>query len=149
MFGGSYADIFGHLFGVKSIQTIYDVFEDVITWINMSFSFPLVSILLKLKKGYDDENEEMIQESVSILKAMSQDFGVDSDNTFLGCIGSHDGIDIRISRPTLSKMVRDLGNYFCRKNFFALNVQAICDRKKKITWMSPGHQGSAHDSTAW
>ena len=83
LIGGSYADIVGHIFGVKSIQTIYDVFEDVITWINMSFSCPLVSILLKLKKGYDNENKEMIQESVSILKAMSQDSGVDSDNTFL------------------------------------------------------------------
>ena len=31
LFGGSYADIVGHVFGVKSIQTIYDVFENVIT----------------------------------------------------------------------------------------------------------------------
>ena len=54
----------------------------------MSCSFPLASILLKLKKGYDNENKEMIQESVSILKAMSQDFGVDSDNTFLGTLSS-------------------------------------------------------------
>ena len=91
----------------------------------------------------------MIQEAVSILKATSQDFGVDSDNTFLGCIGSLHGIAIRIHRHMLSKIVRDPSNYFCRKNFFALNVQAICDRKKKITWMSPGHQVSAHDSTAW
>ena len=32
---------------------------------------------------------------------------------------------------------------------FALNVQAICDAKKRIVWASTGHQGSSHDSSAF
>jgi len=78
------------------------------------------------------------------LKEIGADFSVDSYGCFLGCIGAIDGLAIRIK--CLSN-VPDFGNYFCRKNFYALNVQAICDRKKRILWISAGHQGSTHDST--
>jgi hypothetical protein len=57
---------------------------------------------------------------------------------------------IKIKSPnTTLDNVPDPGNYFCRKGFFALNVQAICDSKKRILWMSTGHKGSTHDSLAF
>lgn len=84
--------------------------------------------------------------AIEELKEIAADFAVDSDGVFYGCIGAIDGLAIRIRCPS---NVPDPGNYFCRKNFYALNVQAICDRQKRILWLSPGHQGSCHDSSAW
>ena len=43
----------------------------------------------------------------------------------------------------------DPGNYYCRKGFFALNVQAICDRSKRFTWVYTSNKGSTHDSVAF
>lgn len=65
---------------------------------------------------------------------------------FYGCFGAIDGLAVRIKSPT---EVPDLVNYFCRRNFYALNIQAICDRKKRCLWISPHHQGASHDSFAW
>ena len=76
---------------------------------------------------------------------MSDDFALDSNGVFKGCVGAIDGLAIRIRRPV---GVADARNYFCRKNFYAINVQAICDKQKRFTWLS-FHQGSSHDSFAW
>ena len=46
-------------------------------------------------------------------------------------------------------MIQDPGNYFCRKGFYAHNVQAICDKRRRVIWTSTGHKGSTHDSTAF
>ena len=45
--------------------------------------------------------------------------------------------------------VPDPGNYYCPKGFYALNVQAICDRKKRFLWCLTGHKGGTHDSKAF
>ncbi len=34
------------------------------------------------------------------------------------------------------------------KNFYALNMQAICSKTKSFLWFSSGHEGSTHDSLA-
>jgi DDE superfamily endonuclease len=47
------------------------------------------------------------------------------------------------------KEVADPGNYYCRKGFYALNVQAICDMSKQFLWCYPSNKGSAHDSAAF
>jgi hypothetical protein len=46
-------------------------------------------------------------------------------------------------------VIRDPGNYSCQKGFYALNVQAICDKSRQVLWMNTGHKGSTHDSTAF
>jgi DDE superfamily endonuclease len=35
------------------------------------------------------------------------------------------------------------------KSFYALNVQAICDRSKRFLWCFPSNKGSIHDSSAF
>ncbi|KAL7544648.1 hypothetical protein ACHAWF_008022 [Thalassiosira exigua] len=138
LFGGSYLDLVGRAYGVKSIQSIYTYFHTLVSWVDAAFDFPLVSLLQGLNAG----NSEAIDK----LHEISAEFAADSDYCFIGCIGAIDGLAIRIICPN---GVDDPANYFCRKNFYALNVQAICDRKKRILWISPGHLGSTHDSTAW
>lgn len=136
--GGSYLDLVGCAYGVQSPQSIYNHFHTFIDWIDDAFDFPLVGLLNGLNNGDAD--------AIAKLKELSAEFAADSDMCFIGCIGAIDGLAIRIRCPS---NVSDPGNYYCRKNFYALNVQAICDRSKRILWMSPGHLGSTHDSTAW
>ncbi|KAL7531965.1 hypothetical protein ACHAXR_005934 [Thalassiosira sp. AJA248-18] len=136
--GGSYVDLLGRAYGVQAISSIYKYFHTFIGWVDETFDFPLVGLLRGLNAGDQDAIEK--------LHEISADFAVDSDHCFIGCIGAIDGLAIRIKCPS---NVSDPGNYFCRKNFYALNVQAICDRNKRILWISPGHLGASHDSTAW
>ena len=142
--GGSYLDLIGRAYDVQSPQSIYNYFHTFIDWINKAFDYPWVSLLQRLKSNSEDKL------ALDKLNEISGNFAVDSNGSFLGCIGAIDGLAIRIICPTWEKDgVRDPGNFFCRKNFYALNVQAICDRQKRILWISPLHQGASHDSTAW
>lgn len=135
--GGSYIDYVGRAYGVRSVRTVYNCFDKLITWLQMTFEFPLINLLQQLRAGNED--------ALKKLREMSDAFAFDSNGVFVGCIGAIDGIAIRIKCPI---GVLDPGNYFCRKNFYAINVQAICDKQKRFTWIS-FHQGSAHDSFAW
>lgn len=135
--GGSYIDYVGRAYGVRSVQTVYNCFDKLIEWIGKTFDFPLIRLLQQMRLG----NEEAVKK----LQEMSADFALDSNGFFIGCVGAIDGIAIRIMCPS---NVADPGNYFCRKNFYAINMQAICDRQKRFTWLS-FHQGSSHDSFAW
>ena len=73
-------------------------------------------------------------------------FGQSSDGILGGCIGAIDGWLVKIRCPTLDE-VANPGKYMCRKGFFALNVQAIVDKKKRILWSYIGEKGCTHDST--
>ena len=136
--GGSYLDMLGRAFAVKSISTVYRFFHEFVESTNKTFTWPLVDLLNGLKQGDPD--------AIAELRAISAQFASDSNGVFAGCIGAIDGLAIRIKCPSGEK---DPGNYFCRKNFYALNVQAICDKTKRIMWISPGHNGASHDSSAW
>ena len=65
-----------------------------------------------------------------------------------GCIGALDGWLVRIKSPS-EKECRNPGKYFCRKGFYAINVQVIVDRKKRILWRCIGAKGSSHDSSVF
>ncbi len=132
LMGASYLDLIGLAFGVQSIQSIYNYFTTSIQWINNTFSFPLVPILQQLKEGMINNDQQSTNYALEKLNKISTDFGRDSDGIFIGCIGALDGLAIRIKCPSLSKVISDPGNYFWRKNFYALNVQAICDKRKKL-----------------
>lgn len=136
--GGSYLDLVGRAYGIHSSQSVYNYFHTFIKWMNETFAFPLKGLLEGLRQDDID--------SIAKLKEISSDFAVDSDNCFAGCIGAIDGLAIRIRCPSEDP---NPGSYYCRKNFYALNVQAICDRQKRVLWISPGHHGSSHDSLAW
>ena len=63
-----------------------------------------------------------------------------------GCIGSLDGISIKTYKPN-----RKYGpkGYYCRKKFYSINVQAMCDSKRRFTFVSVKAVDSIHDSTAF
>lgn len=40
-------------------------------------------------------------------------------------------------------------DYWCRKGFFSLNVQATCDSNHEFLWVSRRTPGPSHDAMAW
>ncbi len=63
-------------------------------------------------------------------------------------MGALDGWLVCILCPSLRE-VNNPGKYFTRKGFYALNVQVLCDKHKRILWRSIGQIGSIHDSRAF
>ena len=45
--------------------------------------------------------------------------------------------------------MKNQGSFYCRKGYFAMNVQAMVDRNKRVVWRSILYRGSEHDSTAF
>ena len=130
--GASYLDL---LWSFKvSDFSAHKSFHVFISWALLTFDFVLVPAL---------KNKDW-----TLLKHISAQYSLASSGMFLGVIGAIDGLCVRMRCPFLSK-ADDPGNYFSRKGFFALNVQAICDSKKRFLWASPWHQGSSHDSSAF
>ena len=82
------------------------------------------------------------------IEKITRDFAVSSDGILKGCIGSIDGWLVCILAPTLHE-VRNPGKYYARKRFYALNVQVLCDKQKRVIWRSIGQLGSIHDSRAF
>ena len=60
-----------------------------------------------------------------------------------GVFGVIDGYLCMIGKP---RGVSNPAGYFSRKGFFALNLQVICDHKRRVIWISRSNIGSAHDS---
>lgn len=130
--GGSYLDLVP-LFGISSGH-LYAIFSQFLDWIKGMLSFPLPKLL----------NDKRW----SVLEVLAEDYSQKTDGVFYGPFGSLDGLAVRIKCPSL-KIANDPGNYYCRKGFYAVNVQAICDRRKRFLWMSPSNKGSSHDSAAF
>ncbi len=117
-------------------QPVFMSFHMVCNWIQRTLKFPFVRAL-------EDED-------VDYFERVSADFAyAASDGVFKGCIGALDGLAVRIKRPVATATLRDPGAYFCRKGFFALNCQGICDFQKRLIWVSSRHIGSCHDSVAF
>ena len=69
---------------------------------------------------------------------------------FSSVIGVLDGWLVKIKCPTAKgDGVLNFGSFYCRKGHYAVNVQAIVDRNKKIIWYCVKCRGSEHDSTAF
>lgn len=86
-----------------------------------------------------------IPSCVTICYFLHEEFGIKTNYIINGCIGALDGWLVKIKSPKFSEVLNP-GKYFSRKGFFALNVQAIVDKKKRILWRLIGEKGSAHDS---
>lgn len=67
---------------------------------------------------------------------------------FKGIIGAIDGILIKIKCPSM-KEVGMPKHYYCRKGFFALNVQAVCDVRNRFIFVSMDMPGATHDARAF
>lgn len=127
--GGSYLDLVP-LFDVSK-SGLYNLLGEFLDWILATFDFPLVRWICDSR--WDALNH------------LAKQFAEKSNSVFFGPFGAIDGLAIRIRSPSL-KEVPDPGNYFCRKGFYALNVQAICDRLKRFLWCYPSNKVSTHDS---
>jgi len=132
MAGGSYLDLVP-LFDVVKSQ-VYDSFDTFLDWVIKTYRFPLIDWL---------RTENWLK-----LHELAREFSRKTGGLMYGGFGSLDGLAIRIICPRMAD-VKDPGNYFCRKGFYALNVQAICDKKKRFLWVNPSNKGSTHDSTAF
>jgi hypothetical protein len=84
------------------------------------------------------------------LKTNAEKFQTLSSNTpeLYGCIGAPDGISVRITRPSVRRPPNAI-TYFCRKGFFCLNMQAVCDALLRFIYVSIENPGSTHESTAF
>ena len=130
--GASYLD----LFMAYHIQAnyVHTIIEDVKkNWFCNNSILPM--------NYYQDvlQNPERLQE-------IRRDFGQSSGGLLSGCISTIDGWLVKVRCPTLDE-VPNPGKYMCRKGFFAMNVQAIVDKKKRILWSYIGEKGCVHDST--
>ena len=130
--GGSCLDL-APLFGV-STTALHKIFSVFLSWTLLTFEFPLVAWLR-------DGRWEVIQH-------LANQFSQKTDGAFSGPFGALDGLALRTKCPSLRE-VPDPGNYYCRKGFYALNVQAICDKLKRFLWCYPSNKGSTHDSAAF
>ena len=45
--------------------------------------------------------------------------------------------------------VKHPSSYYSQKGFYALNVQVVCDRKKRVLYRSIRSRGAEHDSTSF
>ena len=87
------------------------------------------------------------------LKAMQETslgFANGSSNGIIGgCIGAIDGWLVKMVAPSMSKdNIGNVSNFFSRKGFYALNVQVIVDKQKRVLWHSIKCKGAEHDSSA-
>ncbi|KAJ8915701.1 hypothetical protein NQ315_000635 [Exocentrus adspersus] len=62
-------------------------------------------------------------------------------NGFPNIIGAIDGSHIKIDRP-----INDPHSYINRKGYYSIQMQAVCDHKRKIIDVFIGYPGSVHDS---
>ena len=132
--GASYLDLMV-IFDLAQ-QSVLRSFHLVCQWVCQTFEYPLVKALIKEDTEYFDK--------------ITHDFAYSaSQGVFMGCIGALDGLAIKIKQPVTTKELSNPGAYYCRKGYFALNCQAICDFDKRITWISSRHIGSCHDSAAF
>jgi len=83
------------------------------------------------------------------MKEVALLFARGSNGIIGGCIGALDGWVVKIKKPTRKDGIRNAKSFYSRKGFFAVNVQAIVDKKKRVLFRSIMSRGAEHDSTAF
>lgn len=131
MAGGSLWDLMA-IFNV-SRPTLYRVFNNVVD---------VMMARLKLPGLPTDTEPE--------LRRMADEFQRSrrgsADNPLYGCVGAIDGIAVAIQAPPAEYHP---AQYYCRKGFYCLPVQAVCDANYRFIYMSAVAVGSTHDSVAF
>ena len=70
------------------------------------------------------------------------------ENRLPGCVGSLDGLAVRIRKPRKTDVCNPSG-YYHRKGYYAIPVQAVCDSLYRFTFFSAKCAGPTHDSVAF
>jgi hypothetical protein len=125
--GGSYLDLKVHM-GVAT-STFYDIAEDVCDAIIETFP-------IKFDTSRDALKERAAEFALRQRPHM---------RVFRGVVGAIDGLLVKIRCPWKSEVGMPR-TFFCRKGFFALSVQAVCDARKRFIFVSMDMPGSTHDA---
>ena len=84
------------------------------------------------------------------MRNVARQFAERSSGVISGCIGALDGWLVKIRKPNkATDRVDNIGGYFSRKGYFAINVQVIVDKKKRVLFRSILCRGAEHDSPAF
>lgn len=118
-----------HMYGLSE-SYIYRKFHDTIALIAHHF------------KITQQENFE----SPVFLKENAYNFRLKSSRGVLqGCVGAVDGLVIHIEKPRVED---PLAFFTTRYKKFGVNVQAVCDAKRKFCFLSVKYGAATHDSKA-
>ena len=134
--GGSYLDIC--LIYRVGWSSAYDILHKVLeNWICND------DIIRILNEDYLHDKKEM--------KKVAKGFEENGKHlgVITGLIGCLDGWLVRIRQPHEGDGIFDSAGFFNRKGFFAINVQVIVDRDKRVLWRSIKCRGAEHDSSAF
>lgn len=83
------------------------------------------------------------------LKQISQGFlDISSEGLLQHCVGALDGYVAEIQRPTVAECANP-DRYRTRKSEYGINMQAVCDSRRRFLSISVKCPGSVHNSTAW
>ena len=132
--GGSYLDItLSHGIGKTDLyRSIWAVVHATNACTTLQFSFPTTS----------DQCESIASE-----------FSHRSKAGFRNCIGCIDGMLVWTEKPSKKQCMEvgvDDGKFYCgRKGKFSLNLQAVCDARRRFTYVSLQHPASASDYLAF
>lgn len=127
--GGIYVDIADN-WAIKNNSTFYNIVWEMVDLINIVETLPGIKL---------DDPES--------LRKVSQSFSRFSQHKLVGALGAIDGFLVRIECPYRS--VENPLRYYCRKGFYALNCQVICDGYRRVLWASIKHSGQTHDLEAF
>uniref|UniRef100_A0A0C3UFT8 DDE Tnp4 domain-containing protein n=1 Tax=Guillardia theta (strain CCMP2712) TaxID=905079 RepID=A0A0C3UFT8_GUITC len=127
--GGSHLDITS-VHGISS-TAFWDAVDLILDSINTGFdiSFPF----------NDDLEMQKIAHGFANLHASP---------LFHHCVGAVDGMLLQIQSPASSD-TQTPSRFWCRKGFYALNVQGVCDSTMRFVYVGINAPGSVHDCAAW
>ena len=132
--GGSYMDI-ALIFQI-SFNHVHKIFKYVVgDWLVHDSFNPINGM------EYVCDNNRMTDVALQFSNA--------SNGVINGCIGALDGWVVKIKKPSRRDGVINSQSFYSRKGYFAVNVQAIVDRRKRILFRSIRSRGAEHDSTAF
>jgi hypothetical protein len=84
------------------------------------------------------------------LCARAADFAqLSTHGLFKYCTGAIDGLAIRIRAPSVKEVANQTRFYNGNKKFFSLNMQGVCDAKRRFIAVSCKHVGSTNDVDAF
>ena len=132
--GGSYLEA-ALLFEASFNHTHKIVTDTVQKWFAHELFYPINGI------EYCRDDDRMQEVALQFARA--------SNCVINGCIGALDGWVVKIQRPSQRDGVHDPSSFYSRKGFYAVNVQAIVDKKKRVLFRSIISRGAEHNSTAF
>lgn len=129
MAGGSYHDL-ALLFGIAEC-TVYKIFRDCLKTAEEVLDWAVLP---------DASDIEEFKH-----RALSFAWSRKKRNPLPGCVGAIDGIHVKLERPAKKHGPRQ---FYSRKGFFSIPVQAMVDHKYRFVACSAICKGSTHDSVA-